>query len=365
MGPGLSRTAQPERTRQARQRRAGRAPAHHRHLPAHRLRRHRSGRPARQVPLVRALHPAPAGHPRRQDRHARARRARGRVLHAAHPHRRRPAYERPAARHRRHLARVRPRHRRHHRPAERAAALDPHRGRPDDLGASRGRRAVDDRGVRRHPARHARLPARGTCPPTRCSTPGRRCARPSRSISAIRRSRICRASSRPRSRGCAQHCTNHEINDVSFVGVVGPDGEPGFDLWVGGGLSTNPRFAERLGVFVRPDEVSEVWAGVVSVFRDYGYRRSAQPRPAEVPHGRLGTGEVPQGAAGRVPASAQLPDGEPPPASPAHRDHTGIRAQNNGLLSVGRDDAIGTYVGHRRCTRSPNSPTVTAAGGSL
>ena len=38
--------------------------------------------------------------------------------------------------------------------------------------------------------------------------------------------------------GCAQHCTNHEINDIAFVGVVGPDGEPGFDLWVGGGLST-------------------------------------------------------------------------------------------------------------------------------
>ena len=73
--------------------------------------------------------------------------------------------------------------------------------------------------------------------------------------------------------GCARHCTNHEINDVAFVGVVGPDGEPGFDLWVGGGLSTNPRFAERLGVFVRPDEVSDVWAGVVSIFRDYGYRR--------------------------------------------------------------------------------------------
>src|SRR5438132_712753 len=73
--------------------------------------------------------------------------------------------------------------------------------------------------------------------------------------------------------GCARHCTNHEINDCAFVGVIGPDGAPGFDLWVGGGLSTNPRFAERLGVFVRPEEVSEVWVAVTSVFRDYGYRR--------------------------------------------------------------------------------------------
>jgi len=47
--------------------------------------------------------------------------------------------------------------------------------------------------------------------------------------------------------GCASHCTAHEVNDVSFVGVIGPDGSPGFDLWVGGGLSTNPMIAKRLG----------------------------------------------------------------------------------------------------------------------
>ena len=35
----------------------------------------------------------------------------------------------------------------------------------------------------------------------------------------------------------------HEINDVSFVGVVHPELGPGFDVWVGGGLSTNPHLA--------------------------------------------------------------------------------------------------------------------------
>ncbi len=35
--------------------------------------------------------------------------------------------------------------------------------------------------------------------------------------------------------GCAQHCTIHEIDDVAFVGVLGPDATLGFDLWVGGG----------------------------------------------------------------------------------------------------------------------------------
>src|SRR6476646_7427452 len=43
----------------------------------------------------------------------------------------------------------------------------------------------------------------------------------------------------------------HEVNDISFVGVVHPEHGPGFDLWVGGGLSTNPMFAQRLGAWYR------------------------------------------------------------------------------------------------------------------
>ena len=73
--------------------------------------------------------------------------------------------------------------------------------------------------------------------------------------------------------GCSAQCIPHEVNDISFVGVTGPDGTPGYDLWVGGGLSTNPMLAQRLGVFVEAGQVPEVWAGVTGLFRDYGYRR--------------------------------------------------------------------------------------------
>jgi sulfite reductase (ferredoxin) len=144
--------------------------------------------------------------------------------------------------------------------------------------------------------------------------------------------------------GCASHCTNHEINDVSFVGVVGPDGTAGFDLWVGGGLSTNPMFAQRLGVFVRPDEVSETWAGVVSVFRDYGYRRSrnhARLKFLMADWGPVKFREVLETEYLR----RALPDGPPPPASPAHRDHTGIAAQQDGLISVGATTKSGRTSG--------------------
>jgi len=144
--------------------------------------------------------------------------------------------------------------------------------------------------------------------------------------------------------GCGRHCTNHEINDCSFVGVIGPDGTAGFDLWVGGGLSTNPRFAERLGVFVRPDEVPEVWAGVTSVFRDYGYRRQRN-------HARLKFLMADWGPAkfrevleteylGRA-----LPDGPAPEASPPHRDHIGVEQQLDGLLAIGGTTKSGRTSG--------------------
>ena len=65
----------------------------------------------------------------------------------------------------------------------------------------------------------------------------------------------------------------HEVNDISFIGVDHPEHGPGLDLWVGGGLSTNPMLAQRVGAWVPLDEVPDVWAAVTALFRDYGYRR--------------------------------------------------------------------------------------------
>ena len=73
--------------------------------------------------------------------------------------------------------------------------------------------------------------------------------------------------------GHPSHDVAPEINDVSFVGTVHPELGPGFDLWVGGGLSTNPMLAAKLGVWIPLDEVADAWAGVAGIFRDYGYRR--------------------------------------------------------------------------------------------
>ena len=144
--------------------------------------------------------------------------------------------------------------------------------------------------------------------------------------------------------GCARHCTNHEINDVAFVGVIGPDGAPGFDLWVGGGLSTNPRFAERLGVFVRPDEVSDVWEGVVSVFRDYGYRRQRNHARLKFLMADWGPAKFREVLENEY-LHRSLPDGPAPEASPANRDHIGVEAQSDGLLALGATTKAGRTSG--------------------
>ena len=134
--------------------------------------------------------------------------------------------------------------------------------------------------------------------------------------------------------GCGVHCGNHEINDVAFVGVE-REGVAGYDLWVGGGLSTNPKLGQRLGAFVEPDRVEEVWAGVCSLFRDYGYRRSRTHARLKFLLADWGPAEFRRVLEAEF-LDAPLPDG-PAPASPprADRDHVGVGAQRDGRHWVG------------------------------
>jgi sulfite reductase (ferredoxin) len=147
--------------------------------------------------------------------------------------------------------------------------------------------------------------------------------------------------------GCRVHCTNHELNDVAFVGVEHPELGPGYDLWVGGGLSTNPMFAVRLGAFVEPGRVADVWSGVTTLFREYGYRRSRN-------HARLkflvkdwGAEKVRE-VLEREFLTAPLPDGPAaPPAALSLRDHVGVHPQKDGRVSVGFASRAGRIAGHQ------------------
>ncbi len=75
--------------------------------------------------------------------------------------------------------------------------------------------------------------------------------------------------------GCPIHCNQPEINDLGIQAVkrvVNGKEEIGFQVRVGGGLSAQPHFAQRLDVFVKPEQILDVCIAVTSIFRDEGYR---------------------------------------------------------------------------------------------
>ncbi|WP_248965837.1 nitrite/sulfite reductase [Sphaerisporangium perillae] len=147
--------------------------------------------------------------------------------------------------------------------------------------------------------------------------------------------------------GCPAHCTVHEINDIAFVGVVDEHGEKGFDLWVGGGLSTNPMLAKRLGTFVRPDQVHEVWAGVIGIFRDYGYRRLRHRARIKFLINDWGAERFRE-VLEKEYLGYTLPDG-PAPEQPrgGRRDHVGVHRQKDGNFYVGFAPKVGRLDGDK------------------
>ncbi|OBS03243.1 sulfite reductase [Mycobacterium gordonae] len=136
----------------------------------------------------------------------------------------------------------------------------------------------------------------------------------------------------------------HEINDIAFIGVNHPEHGPGLDLWVGGGLSTNPMLAQRLGVWVPLQEVPEVWEAVTSIFRDYGYRRlraKARLKFLVKDWGIEKFREVLEQEYLKRP----LIDG-PAPAPLAHPiDHVGVQRTKNGLNAIGASPIAGRVSG--------------------
>ncbi|MDP7707240.1 MULTISPECIES: nitrite/sulfite reductase [unclassified Mycobacterium] len=136
----------------------------------------------------------------------------------------------------------------------------------------------------------------------------------------------------------------HEINDIAFIGVNHPEHGPGLDLWVGGGLSTNPMLAQRLGVWVPLQEVPEVWEAVTSIFRDYGYRRLRAKARLKFLVKDWGVEKFRQVLETEY-LKRPLIDG-PAPAPLAHPiDHVGVQRTKNGLNAIGASPIAGRVSG--------------------
>ncbi|MGH3858451.1 nitrite/sulfite reductase [Actinokineospora sp.] len=136
----------------------------------------------------------------------------------------------------------------------------------------------------------------------------------------------------------------HEIHDVAFVGVNHPEHGPGFDVWVGGGLSTNPMIGQRLGAWVPLDEVADVYGAVISVFRDYGYRRLRHRARIKFLVKDWGAAKFREVMEEKY-LNRKMIDGPAPEVPAVPYDHVGVHKQKDGKFYVGAAPIVGRVSG--------------------
>lgn len=146
--------------------------------------------------------------------------------------------------------------------------------------------------------------------------------------------------------GNARQDVVHEINDLAFIGVEHPELGPGFECYVGGGLSTNPMLAQSLGAFITLEQVPEVWAAVVRIFRDYGYRRLRNRARLKFLVAKWGAAKFREVLETEYLGYA-LPDGPKAPNNLIDRDHIGVHEQKDGNVYVGVKPTLGHMSGEQ------------------
>ena len=144
---------------------------------------------------------------------------------------------------------------------------------------------------------------------------------------------------------CSSRCNAPEINCISLVGVL-RDGEPGFSVLVGGGLSSVPRIAKDLGVFVRPDEAIPVLRAILDTWRDdLRWRVSRVKSRMKFMVDALGPEGVREEVERRL--GYALPSFALPPIEAEPDDHLGTRTQPDGRTSLGIPVHLGLLGGAR------------------
>ena len=215
-----------------------------------------------------------------------------------------------------HLQRVRPRHRRHHRPAEHPAALDPGRGRAGDLAPPRGRRARHHRGLRRRAARRSSAPRSPASPRDEIIDPtpaiGEITATLHRRPGARQpAAQVQDRDHRPPEPGRRARDQRHRASSASCT----PSSAPATTC--GSAAACRPARASPSASAPSsppsgPPRCGSAWS---QIFRDYGYRRLRNKARLKFLLADWGAGEVPRGARERVPGygAARRPAGARPP----------------------------------------------------
>jgi sulfite reductase (ferredoxin) len=149
--------------------------------------------------------------------------------------------------------------------------------------------------------------------------------------------------------GCPSWCSNPEINDIGLTAVK-HNGEVGYSLRVGGGLSADPHLAVRLDAFILPDQVLGVVRAVAEIFRDQQGLRESRDR-ARLKHLFLKEGWTAESFRAELQSRLDftlLPGAPEQVPNDVFRDHTGIHPQRQpGLSHVGASVLRGRLTGEQ------------------
>ncbi len=145
---------------------------------------------------------------------------------------------------------------------------------------------------------------------------------------------------------CAEQCNAPEINCIVFIGTR-QDGRNGFSLRVGGGLSSTPRLARDLNVFVPQEDALPVSKAILDVWRtDLRYRLSrakARLKFLVDDYGPEGVLEAVEKQLGR-----KLEPLHEVPRPSGTTDHLGVRPQKqHGLFYIGFPVFLGHVTGEQ------------------
>jgi sulfite reductase (ferredoxin) len=147
--------------------------------------------------------------------------------------------------------------------------------------------------------------------------------------------------------GCPSWCTYPEINDIGFT-AARLNGEVGYSLRVGGGLSTEPHLAVRLDAFIKPDQATRVAQAVAEIFRDQQALRESRDR-ARMKYLFMKEGWTAEKFLGELQSRLDftlLPGAPEQVPDDILRDHTGIHPQRQaGLSYVGASVLRGRLTG--------------------
>ena len=145
---------------------------------------------------------------------------------------------------------------------------------------------------------------------------------------------------------CRSWCVHPEIQCVALVGAsrsVDGKAELGFDLRVGGGLSTQPFLSRRLNAFIKPEEAVEVVRRITEIWRDSpDYREKRHHARFKYLIHDWGVPKFKQALEERLGRTLQEAPADFEEPAETYRDHVGVHAQRQpGFYYIGAPVLVG------------------------